>query len=87
MSYASIVNADCQKEINKLCRKNPVLEKSLTRKIDEIIQNPHHYKPLRNILAGRRRVHILGNFVLSFRIDETNKTVIFLKFTHHDKAY
>ena len=87
MSYASIINTDCQKSIDKLCRKNPVLKKALTRKVNEIILNPHRYKHLKHSLSGRQRVHILKNFVLSFRIDETNKTVIFLKFGHHDKAY
>ena len=87
MSYTSIINADCQKIIDKLCRKNPVLEKILTKKINQIILSPHHYKPLRYDLAGERRVHIFKSFILSFRIDEQNKTVIFLKFGHHDKAY
>ena len=87
MTYTSIINVDCQKIMDKLSRKNPLLEKVLTRKIIQIIQNPYHYKPLRYDLAGERRVHILKSFVLSFEIDEVNKTVIFLKFGHHDQAY
>ena len=87
MNYTSIINTDCQKTMNKLCRKNPVLKKALTRKINQILINPRRYKHLRHSLAGKQRVHILGKFVLSFKIDETNKTVIFLKFGHHDQAY
>ncbi|MFH1151959.1 MAG: type II toxin-antitoxin system mRNA interferase toxin, RelE/StbE family [Nanoarchaeota archaeon] len=87
MNYVPDFMPSCQKTIDKAIRKNSVLAKILFRKINEIIQNPHHYKPLRHNLAGERRVHILKSFVLSFRIDETNKTVIFLKFGHHDKAY
>lgn len=87
MTYTQVISFQCQKEINKLCRKNPLLEKVLRRKINEIILNPTHYKPLRYDLAGERRVHILKSFVLKFKIDETNKTLIFLSFCHHDQAY
>ena len=56
-------------------------------KIEEIIQNPQHYKPLRYDLAGERRVHIMKSFVLKFEIHEDRKAVEFLFFGHHDEAY
>ena len=87
MSYAREVMPSCQKVIDKLCRKNPVLTKILDNKITEIIQNPHHYKTLRHGLTGERRVHIFKSFILKFIINEQNKTVIFIFFGHHDKAY
>jgi len=87
MSYVPDFMPVCQKTIEKAIRKNPLLRKIITKKINQIILNPYHYKPLRNILAGERRVHILKSFVLSFIINETNQTVIFVKFSHHDKAY
>jgi len=43
-------------------------------------------KPLRNVLKGKRRVHI-GSFVLFYSIDTKNEIVTFLEFEHHDKAY
>jgi YafQ family addiction module toxin component len=87
MSYSYIIQKDCQKEIIKASKKNPVLRKALENKIFEIIQNPTHYKPLGNVLAGERRVHILKSFVLKFTVDENTKTVSFLAFDHHDNAY
>ena len=87
MSYIPDFIPSCQKAIEKATKKNPLLGKILNRKVNEIIQFPHHYKSLRHALAGKRRVHILRSFVLSFKIDEPNKTVVFLKFGHHDQAY
>ena len=87
MSYNSIIHPKCQREINKACKKNRVLEKLLKRKISKIIQNPAHYKPLRHDLAGERRVHIMKSFVLKFEVNENRKVVTFLAFTHHDDAY
>lgn len=87
MAYSFIVNDECQKEIGKHTKKNPVLEQAIKNKMEEILENPGHYKPLRYDLAGERRVHILKNFVLKFTIDETQKSVTFLFFGHHDEAY
>ncbi|MBS3090781.1 type II toxin-antitoxin system RelE/ParE family toxin [Candidatus Pacearchaeota archaeon] len=87
MSYSIYVHPKCQEEINKLCKKNPVLGSSLRKKMNEIIQNPQHYKPLRYDLSGERRVHIMKSFVLKFEIDESAKTVKFIFFGHHDEAY
>ena len=85
--YSIEINPSCQKDIDKLCKKNPVLRESLEKKMNEIIQNPQHYKPLKYDLAGERRVHILKSFVLKFEINEQNKIVSFLFFGHHDEAY
>ena len=85
--YSIEINPSCQKDIDKLCKKNPVLRESLEKKMNEIIQNPQHYKPLKYDLAGERRVHIMKSFVLKFEINEQNKIVSFLFFGHHDEAY
>ncbi len=87
MSYSIYIHPKCHEEITKLCRKNRVLEFFLKRKMNEIVQNPQHYKPLKYDLAGERRVHIMKSFVLKFEIDESTKTVKFIFFGHHDEAY
>ncbi|MBI2139898.1 type II toxin-antitoxin system RelE/ParE family toxin [Candidatus Woesearchaeota archaeon] len=87
MVYGFIVNEKCQKEIGKHSKKNRVLEEAIKSKMKEILEHPEHYKPLQHDLAGERRVHILKSFVLKFTVDEVNKTVIFLFFSHHDEAY
>lgn len=87
MTYILDVHQKCQEEINKLCKKNPVLEKAIKNKMREILKNPQHYKPLKYDLAGERRVHIMKSFVLKFEIEETGRIVRFISFTHHDEAY
>lgn len=87
MAYNLEVHPKCQDEINKLGKKNPVLQKALRNKMVEIMNNPQHYKPLRHDLAGERRVHIMKSFVLKFEIDEAAKKVTFIFFGHHDQAY
>ena len=87
MRYGIEIKPSCKKSINKLCRKNPVLEKAISNKIEQILDNPQHFKPLRHDLAGERRVHIMKSFVLKYELDENTKTVTFLFFGHHDEAY
>ena len=85
--FKTEIKPSCQKDIEKACKKNPVLRTALENKMIEIVQNPQHYKPLKYDLAGERRVHIMKSFVLRFEINETAKTVEFIAFDHHDDAY
>ncbi len=84
----SIDTTSILKEILKDLNKNNTQRyEKIMKKIDQIIQFPQHYKPLRYDLKGIRRVHIDSSFVLVFRIIEETKTVRFLDFDHHDKIY
>ena len=76
-----------QRTLNKLLKKDKKTYEAVMNKIEEILENPEHYKPLKYDLADERRVHIMKNFVLKFEINEKTKTVIFLFFGHHDEAY
>ena len=78
---------DCRDEIRKLCRKNSTLEDALRKKIDRILETPHHFKPLRAPLQNKRRVHVMGCYVLIYEVIEETKTVRLLRFSHHDDAY
>ena len=73
--------------LNKAYKKDKKLYEAAMKKIEDITENPHHYKPLRHDLKGRRRVHIEKSFVLTFRIDEQEKRVTFLDLCHHDNVY
>ncbi|MFH1181428.1 MAG: type II toxin-antitoxin system RelE/ParE family toxin [Candidatus Woesearchaeota archaeon] len=87
MTYAIEIKPSCQNSIRKTCKKNTLLEKTLRKKMEEIIESPERYKPLRYDMTGERRVHILKSFVLIFEVDEPRKAVSFLFFGHHDEAY
>ncbi len=58
----------------------------IRKKIQEIIEHPAHYKPLKYGMKSIRRVH-LDPFVLTFTVDEEEQHVEFLDFGHHDEIY
>jgi YafQ family addiction module toxin component len=72
-------------KIRKACSKNRELENALQKKIAFILENPEHSKPLKNELAGQRRVHILKSFVLIYTVQKD--TVYVVDFDHHDNVY
>ena len=85
--YSIEIKPSCQKVIDRLCKKNPVLREALEKKMNEVLENPYHYKPLKYDLAGERRVHIMKSFILKFEINEAMNVVTFIFFGHHDEAY
>jgi len=70
----------------KLAKKNPSQLEAITKKLDKVVENPHRFKPLGNVMKGFRRIHF-GSFVLVYSIDETNNTVTLEDYDHHDKIY
>jgi YafQ family addiction module toxin component len=87
MAYLLEFSEDCRDDVKKLCKKNTILETALRKKITQILEVPYHFKPLCKPLHNKRRVHVLGCFVLIYEIIEENKTVRLLRFSHHDDAY
>lgn len=75
------------KILKRLSKKNPKQFEIIQRKVEQILQNPLHFKPLRAPLQNKRRVHIDKSFVLVYSVDENNKTVILEDFDHHDNIY
>lgn len=73
--------------LEKAHKKDKRLYEAAMKKIKDIVEHPHHFKPLRHDLKGRRRVHIEKSFVLTFKIDEDEEKVVFLDLRHHDKVY
>jgi YafQ family addiction module toxin component len=85
--YALDTQPSLDKIFSKLSKKNPKQMKIIFKKVEQILQNPYHFKPLRGDMNGARRVHIDKSFVLTYEIDEKNKTVRLLDYDHHDKIY
>lgn len=80
------IKEDLEKSLQKLAKKDKKLYESVMKKILQIAYSPDIGKPLRNVLKGKRRVHV-GHFVLIYSVDDNEKKVTFLDFEHHDKAY
>ncbi len=70
--------------MKKLKKKNKVLFEQIQKKLMDIVRQPEHHKPLRNVMAGYRRIHF-GSFVLIYKVED--KVVRIISLNHHDKAY
>jgi YafQ family addiction module toxin component len=84
MGYTYEFSPEFEKSMKKLKKKDKNMFEQIQKKLIEIISNPEHYKPLRNVLAGYRRIHF-GPFVLVYTIDGNIVRIISLD--HHDKSY
>jgi YafQ family addiction module toxin component len=87
MTYSLEVAQNLNRVFAKLAKKDKTIFLALNKKVNEILENPYHYKPLRAPMQNKRRVHIASSFVLIFKIDEGRKTVQLIEFEHHDRAY
>ena len=87
MTYELQISEKLDKLFSKLSKRDRKQLEIILKKIEEIRENPKHYKPLRGDMKGSRRVHIDGSFVLVFEIDEPNQVVRLLDYAHHDEVY
>lgn len=77
-------STEFEKSLRKLKKKDKAIFFQVQKKVIDILENPLHYKPLRNILFGYRRTHI-GSFVLIYTIE--GDTVRIISLDHHNDAY
>ncbi|MEM2916386.1 MAG: hypothetical protein QXT19_03465 [Candidatus Woesearchaeota archaeon] len=85
--YTLELRESIEKKFLKLRKRNPKQLEIIWKKIEEILQNPNHYKNLRSPLQHLKRIHIDKSFVLVFSVNETTKTVTIEDYDHHDKIY
>lgn len=85
--YGLRVSAACDKDFRQHFKKNKVLASAVENKIKEILASPHRFKSLHGLLGGCFRVHVLGSFVLIYRVNEREHALELLRFAHHDEAY
>jgi len=84
MKYTIEFSDEFDRSMKKLKRKDKLLFERIKKKLTEIINDPEHFKSLRNILAGYRRIHF-GSFVLIYKIE--GNVVRIISLDHHDKSY
>ncbi len=85
-SYSLEVVEKVDKIFKKLQRKDSVQFDALSKKIYEILENPHQFKPLKAPMQHMRRVHV-GSFVLVYDINEERRIVTIRRYEHHDNVY
>jgi YafQ family addiction module toxin component len=81
------VKESLDRKFKKLQKKDREILRLIDRKVQDILEDPFRFKPLRKPLQNRRRVHVGGHFVLIYEINEEEKIVILLDFDHHDNVY
>lgn len=79
-------------KIRKLLRKDRKKVGIINRKIREVVSTrpkdiDGRYKNLRHDMSDRKRVHIEGPFVMTFRVDKARGFILFLDYDHHDRIY
>ena len=84
MNYTIEFSDEFEKSFKKLKKKDKTLFNQIQKKLIELAKNPEHYKSLKNVLAGFRRLHF-GSFVLIYKIE--GDTVRIISLDHHDQAY
>ncbi len=85
--YKLAIKKNLDGKFMKLKKKNREMLVLIDRKVQEILDNPYRFKPLRKPLQNKRRVHIGGSFVLIYEVNEDEKIVTLLDFEHHDNIY
>ncbi len=84
--YSIELRETVKKKFKFLERKDKATLRRITKKLKEVIENPHREKPLRRPMQNMRRVHI-GSFVLVYSVDEVSKTMTVEDFDHNDRIY
>ena len=85
--YSLEVRESVDRIFFKLAKKNPKQMRIIDKKIKQILEDPHHFKPLRAPMQHLRRVHIDKSFVLTYSVDEQNEIVVIEDYDHHDNVY
>ena len=85
--YVLQISPDLDKVFSKLVKRNRKQYEIIMKKVEEILQNPQHYKNLRAPLQHLKRVHIDKHFVLVFSVDENTKVITLEDYDHHDNVY
>jgi YafQ family addiction module toxin component len=87
MTYTLDISDQLDNQFAKIRKKDRKQLDIIDKKVQEILKNPYHFKPLRGDMHGARRVHISKSFVLIFEIDEKQKIIRLLDYNHHDSIY
>ena len=84
--YSLEIDDAVDKTFRKLAEKDKKQLEAVYKKIEQILNNPAQFRPLRHPLEGLRRVHV-GSFVIIYEVFEDAQIVRILKYSHHDEAY
>ena len=84
--YNLVIQPTADKAFKKLMKKDKEQLQWINKKIEQILEDPYRFKPMRFPLDSCRRVQV-GSFVILYEIDELKSTVTILDYDHHDNIY
>ena len=87
MPFKIEVTKEFENTYKKIAKKEKETKKAIDKKVEQIIENPFRFKPLRKPLQGLRRVHIMKSFVFIYSINENEKIITIKEYGHHDNIY
>ena len=87
MMYKLAIKESLDKKFKKFQKKDKELLRLIDKKVQDILEKPNRFKPLRKPLQNKRRVHVGGSYVLVYDVNEMEKIVTLLDFDHHDNIY
>ncbi len=87
LGWRLAVTPEFKEDYRKLCGRNAGFRRAVDKKLQQVLLNPYHFKPLRGRMHGVRRVHFEGSYVILFEPDEATGRVIAYRLLHHDEAY
>ena len=83
--YQLEIEQELYKTFKKLAKKDPKQLNAIKNKIEQVLDDPTQFKPLRHPLQGLWRVHV-GSYVLIYEFCQESNTVKLIKYTHRDQA-
>jgi YafQ family addiction module toxin component len=85
--YKLAIKESLDKKFKKLQKKDKELLRLVDKKVQDILEDPYRFKPLRKPLQNKRRIHVRSSFVLVYEINEKEKIVTLCDFDHHNNIY
>jgi mRNA-degrading endonuclease RelE of RelBE toxin-antitoxin system len=73
--YKLAIKESLDNKFKKLQKKDKEMLRLIDRKVQDILEDPYRFKPLRKPLQNKRRVHVGGPFVLVYEVNEKEKIV------------
>jgi YafQ family addiction module toxin component len=77
--------------LKKIYKKDKKRYFAILKKIEEIVSRDvstiDFYKNLKHDLKNYKRVHVMGSFVLLFKVYKDKNYILFDKFGYHDNIY
>ena len=85
--YALEIDEKLLEKFRKLKHKDSKQLAEVSKKVNKILEDPHHFEHLELVKSKFHRAHVDGSFVLIYSIDDDRNIVTLHEYDHHDNIY